>query len=64
MYPRTCQHASQGDLSRNIVVIGMAVAHLGLKPNLKQFEQAVEQFWSMTLPRGVTVCSIRAAMTC
>ena len=67
-HAHSCIHArvhtdSQGDLSRNYMVIGMAVAHLGLRPNLKQFEQAVEQFWTMTLPRGVTVCSIRAAMT-
>ena len=51
-----------GDLSRNYIAIGMAVKFLGLRPSLKQYEQAIQQFWSMTLPRGLEVCSCRAAL--
>lgn len=54
-------HYAAGDLVRNHVLVGMSVKHLGLKPTLKQYEQAVAQFWSMCLPRGLEPCSAKAA---
>ena len=52
-----------GDLARNHLVIGKAVEHLGLRPSESVVQQAVFQFWSLALPRGVEICSAQAANT-
>ena len=49
-----------GDISRNKLVVGLAIKKLGTRPSQGMIEQAVFQFFSLTLPKCQEVDSFSA----
>ncbi|CAK9045587.1 unnamed protein product [Durusdinium trenchii] len=54
----TSKKITRSDVARNKFVVGLAVKHLGMRPSMGMIDQAVYQFFSMTLPRMKEPCSI------
>ena len=53
-----CVTKCSGDVARNSDAVGLAVKHLGMRPSQAMLEQAVYQFLSLCVPRGIEICSL------